>query len=69
MYWKPNIGDLIWVPKNPLGIYAKVGNMDFWKIGIITSIDEYSSVWFYYNDHFEKIHVKHIRRMEPETGK
>jgi len=69
MNWQPNIGDLIWVPKKPLGIYAKVGNMDFWKIGIITSIDEYNSVWFYYNDHFEKIHVKHIRRMEPEAGK
>ena len=69
MKWKPDVGDLIWVPKKPLGIYAKVGNMDFWKVGIITSIDKYNSVWFYYNEHFEKIHVKHVRRVEPEISK
>jgi len=68
MEWKPNIGDLIWVPKKPLGIYAKVGNMDFSKVGIITSIGKYNSVWFYYNEHFEKIHVKHVRRVESEAS-
>ena len=59
--WIPNIGDLIWVPRTPLSMYAKVGNTDFWKLGIITSIDSHECVWFYYSDHFEKIHVNHIR--------
>ena len=57
--WK--IGDLIWVPRNPLGLYAKVGDTDFWKLGIITSMEKYDCVWFFYNNHFEKIHVNHIR--------
>ena len=61
--WKPSIGDLIWVPKAPLGLFAKVGNQNFWKVGIITSIDKHNAVWFYYNEHFEKIHVQHIRRV------
>jgi hypothetical protein len=60
--WK--IGDLIWVPRTPLGLFSKTGDMDFWKVGIITSLDKYNCVWFYHNDHFEKIHVKHIRRVE-----
>ena len=53
--WK--IGDLIWVPRMTLGLYAQVGDPDFWKLGIITSVDKHNCVWFYYNDHFEKIHV------------
>ena len=57
--WK--IGDLIWVPRKPLGMFAKVGDTDFWKIGIITSMDAYDCVWFFHNNHFEKIHVDHIR--------
>ena len=61
--WK--IGDLIWVPRPPLGLYSKVGNTDFWKMGIITSVDSHDCVWFYYNNHFEKIHVNHIRLANP----
>ena len=67
MNWTPSVGDLIWVPRAPLGIFAKVGNMDFWKLGIITSIGNHDTVWFYYNDHFEKIHVQHVRRVEQEA--
>ena len=59
--WK--IGDLVWVPRNPLGLYAKVGDTDFWKLGIITSMEKYDCVWFFYNNHFEKIHVDHIRKV------
>ena len=65
--WEPSVGDLIWVPRQALGLYSRVGDPDFWKVGIITSIDKYDAVWFYYNDHFEKIHVKHVRRVEPEA--
>ncbi len=61
---KWEIGDLIWVPRQPLGLYAKVGDPNFWKLGIITSMDPYDCVWFFYNDHFEKIHVNHIRRVQ-----
>ena len=61
-----NIGDLIWVPRQALGLYAKVGNPDFWKVGIITSIDKHDCVWFYYNEHLEKIHVNHIRAVISE---
>lgn len=57
--WK--VGDLIWVPRTPLSLYAKVGDTDFWKLGIITEIDPNECVWFYYNDHFEKIHVDYIQ--------
>jgi len=60
--WK--IGDLIWVPRQALGVFSKVGDTDFWKLGIITSIDLHDCVWFYYNNHFEKIHVNHIRRAD-----
>ena len=59
--WKPTIGDLIWVPRVPLGLFAKTGDPDFWKLGIITSVDKYDCVWFFHNNHFEKIHVQHIR--------
>ena len=61
------VGDLIWVPRKPLGVFARVGDPDFWKLGIITSVEDYQCVWFFYNDHFEKIHVNHIRRVEPST--
>ena len=61
--WTPDIGDLVWIPRKPIGIFSKVGDPDFWKIGIITSIDKYDCVWFYYNEHFEKIHVNHLRRV------
>ena len=64
--WK--IGDLIWVPRMTLGLYAKVGDPDFWKLGIITSMDIHNCVWFYYNDHFEKIHVEHIRPVVHDTA-
>ena len=64
--WK--IGDLVWIPRAPLGLYAKVGDPDFWKLGIITSKDEYGCVWLYYNDHFEKIHVQHIRSVISEEN-
>lgn len=63
--WK--IGDLIWVPRQALGLYAKVGDPDFWKLGIITSMEPHDCVWFFYNDHFEKIHVNHIRRVQSES--
>ncbi len=59
------IGDLIWVPRQPLGLFSKVGDPDFWKLGIITSIDTYECVWFYYNERFERIHVNHIRLAYP----
>lgn len=62
--WK--IGDLIWVPRIPLALYSKVGDPDFWKLGIITSTDPHECVWFYYNNHFEKIHVEHIRRADSQ---
>ena len=58
--WK--IGDLVWVPKHPLSLYSTVGNTDFWKLGIITSIDSSQFVSFFYNDHFEQVHVNHIRK-------
>jgi hypothetical protein len=57
------IGDLIWVPRKPMSLWSKVGDPDFWKMGIIISIEEYNCVCFFYNDHFEKIHVDHIRRV------
>lgn len=57
--WK--VGDLIWIPRKPLGLFSKVGDTDFWKLGIITEIDQYQCVWFFYNNHFEKIHVDYIQ--------
>jgi len=57
--WK--IGDLIWIPRKPIGLFSRVGDPDFWKLGIITSLGEHECVWFYYNDHFEKIHVDYIQ--------
>ena len=61
--WIPDIGDLVWIPRKPIGLWSKIGDPDFWKLGIITSKDEHECVWFFYNDHFEKIHVNHIRRV------
>lgn len=60
--WK--VGDLIWIPRKPLGLFSKVGDTDFWKLGIITEIDSHECVWFFYNDHFEKIHVDYIQRAD-----
>ena len=44
MEWTPSIGDLIWVPRVPLGLFAKTGDPDFWKLGIITSMDKHDCV-------------------------
>ena len=57
--WK--IGDLVYIPKIPLAFYSRIGDSDFWKLGIIIQMKA-DIVTYYCGSLLGEIHVAQLRK-------
>ena len=56
------VGDIAYIPKFPLSFYSRIGNTDFWKVGIIIDIQNEWAVLFYDNK-IEKVRTDVIKTL------
>ena len=60
------IGDIAYIPKFPLSFYSKVGNTDFWRVGIIIDLQGEWAILFYDNE-IQKVRLGVIQKLQSEN--
>ena len=56
-------GSLIFVPKVPLALWSKLGDPDFWDIGLILKRKSDGVLTVYSCEGVDSIHLRHVREV------
>ena len=56
-------GSLNFVPKVPLALWSKLGDPDFWNIGLILKKNQDGILTVYSSEGVDSIHLNHVREV------
>lgn len=56
-----NVGDLVYCPKSPLAFWSRLGDPDFWYIGVVLNTRGEEDFLIYSSDSLTTINKSHVR--------